>query len=178
MMARLDPYTPTPAARASRIVVMVLPFVIGVFCVLLSFVPISRIIGASTMPAFAMMAIFYWAVVRPEMFPVYAVFVMGLLTDLLSAGPIGLWAFTYTLTYTLVLTQRFLIINVPFSVFWFAFLVTLIVEGAISWLVASVIYGTLLPVRPVLAYVIVTAAVFPLFAFLFGRIERRILPTG
>ncbi len=157
---------------------MVLPLVIGLFCVLLSFVPVSRIIGASTMPAFALMAIFYWAVVRPEMFPVYAVFVMGLLTDLLSAGPIGLWAFTYTLTYTLVLTQRFLIVNVPFSVFWLAFLVTLLVEGAISWVVASVIYAALLPVRPVLSHVIVTAAVFPLFAFLFGRIERRILPSG
>lgn len=178
MMARLDPYSPTPASRASRVVVMVVPFVIGLVCVLLSFVPVARIIGASTMPAFALMAIFYWAVVRPEMFPVYAVFVMGLLTDLLSAGPIGLWAFTYTVIYVLVLTQRFLIINVPFSVFWFAFLVTGLVEGAISWTVASVIYGALLPVRPVLAHVIVTAAVFPLFAFLFGRIERRILPAG
>src|SRR3546814_20093008 len=60
---------------------------------LLSFVPIGRIFGSSSMPDFALMAIYYWAVVRPNMFPVYAVFVVGLLTDLLSAGPIGLWAF-------------------------------------------------------------------------------------
>lgn len=177
-MARLDPYTPTPAARASRIVVMVVPFVIGIACVLLSFVPVGRIFGSSNMPAFALMAIFYWAVVRPNMFPVYAVFVVGLLTDLLSSGPIGLWAFTYVLTYTLVLTQRFLIINVPFSVFWVAFLLAGLIAGTISWSIASVIYGALLPVRPVLTHVLVTVAVFPLFAFLFGRIERRILPSG
>jgi rod shape-determining protein MreD len=177
-MARLDPYTPTPAARASRVVVTVLPFVIGVLCVLLSFVPVGRIFGSSTMPAFALMAIFYWAVVRPDLFPVYAVFLVGLLTDLLSWGPIGLWAFTYVLTYTLVLTQRFLIVNVPFSVFWFSFLLTGLIAGAISWGLASLIYGALLPVRPVLTQIIVTAAVFPLFAFLFGRIERRILPSG
>jgi rod shape-determining protein MreD len=177
-MARLDPYTPTPAARASRVVVMVLPFVIGVLCVLLSFVPVGRIFGSSTMPAFALMAVFYWAVVRPEMFPVYAAFAVGLLTDLLSAGPIGLWAFSYVLTYTVVVTQRFLIINVPFSVFWFSFLMAGFIAGAISWSLASLIHGALLPVRPVLMHVIVTAAVFPLFAFLFGRIERRILPTG
>ncbi|MDO8423149.1 MAG: rod shape-determining protein MreD [Parvibaculum sp.] len=177
-MARLDPYTPTPAARASRVVVMVLPFVIGIACVLLSFVPVGRIFGSSNMPAFALMAIFYWAVVRPDMFPVYAVFVVGLLTDLLSAGPIGLWAFTYVLTYTIVLTQRFLIINVPFSVFWIAFLLAGFIAGTISWSIASVIYGALLPVRPVLTHVLITAAVFPLFAFLFGRIERRILPSG
>ena len=177
-MARLDPYTPTPAARASRLVVMVLPFVIGIACVLLSFVPVGRIFGSSNMPAFALMAIFYWAVVRPDMFPVYAVFVVGLLTDLLSAGPIGLWAFTYVLTYTIVLTQRFLIINVPFSVFWIAFLLAGLIAATISWSIASVIYGDLLPVRPVLTHVLITTAVFPLFAFLFGRIERRILPSG
>ena len=176
-MARLDPYTPTPAARASRIVVMVLPIVIGLACVLLSFVPVGRIFGSSNMPAFALMAIFYWAVVRPDMFPVYAVFVVGLLTDLLSAGPIGLWAFTYTLTYIVVLTQRFLIVNAPFSVFWFGFLLAGLVAGAVSWGLASLIYGAVLTVRPIIMHVLVTVAVFPLFAFLFGRIERRILSS-
>ncbi len=177
-MARLDPYTPTPAARASRVVVMVLPFVIGVFCVLLSFVPISRIFGSSTMPAFALMAIYYWAVVRPNMFSVYAVFVVGLLTDLLSAGPIGLWAFTYVFTYTVVLTQRFLIINAPFSVFWFGFGLAGVLVGAVSWGLASISYGMFLPVWPILAHILVTVAFFPFFSFLFGRIERRILPSA
>jgi rod shape-determining protein MreD len=146
--------------------------------VLLSFVPLGRIFGWSNMPAFALMAIFYWAVVRPDMFPVYAVFVVGLLTDLLSAGPIGLWAFTYVLTYTIVLTQRFVIVNVAFSVFWFGFLLAGLVAGAVSWGLASLIFGALLPVRPVLTHILMTVAVFPLFAWLFGRIERRILPSG
>ncbi|HEY4343489.1 MAG TPA: rod shape-determining protein MreD [Parvibaculum sp.] len=178
MMARLDPYTPTPASRASRVVMMILPFIIGLFCVLLSFVPIGRIFGTSVMPAFALMAIYYWAVVRPDMFPVYAVFLVGLLSDLLSAGPIGLWAFVYVLTYTIVLTQRFLAVNAPFSVFWFGFLLAALVAGAISWGVASIIYGVILSVKPILMHMLVTVAVFPLMAFLFGRIERRILPSG
>lgn len=178
MMARLDPYTPTPASRASRVVMTLLPFVIGLFCVLLSFVPIGRIFGTSVMPAFALMAIYYWAVVRPDMFPVYAVFLVGLLSDLLSAGPIGLWAFVYVLTYAVVLTQRFLAVNAPFSVFWFGFLLAALFAGAVSWSVASLIYGAVLAVRPILMHMLVTVAVFPLLAFLFGRIERRILPSG
>lgn len=176
-MPRLESYTPTPAARASRVVTMLLPFVIGVFCVLLSFVPVGRIFGVAGMPAFALMAIYYWAVVRPDMFPVYAVFVVGLLTDLLSGGPIGLWAFTYVLVYIVVLTQRFLMANAPFSVFWFGFLVVGMITGAVSWAIASIAYGMFLPVSPILAYILVTVAVFPLFSFLFGRIERRILPS-
>ncbi|MFZ3035127.1 MAG: rod shape-determining protein MreD [Parvibaculum sp.] len=178
MMVRLDPYSPTPAARASRVVTMALPFVIGVFCVLLSFVPVGRIFGMTGMPAFALMAIYYWAVVRPDMFPVYAVFAVGLLTDLLSGGPIGLWAFTYVLVYIVVLTQRFLMANAPFSVFWFGFFVVGMITGVVSWAIASIAFGMFLPVSPVLTYILVTVAVFPLFSFLFGRIERRILPSA
>ena len=94
-MPRLEPYTPTAAGGFSRLFMMVTPVVIGVLCVLLSFVPISRIFGSSLMPAFAFMAIYYWAVVRPELFPAWAVLALGLLSDLLSGGPIGLWAFVY-----------------------------------------------------------------------------------
>lgn len=177
MMQRLGPYSPTPAARASRIVTMTLPFLIGIFCVLLSFVPVGRIFGVGGMPAFALMAIYYWAVVRPDTFPVYAVFVVGLLTDLMSGGPIGLWSFTYVFVYIIVLTQRFLMMNIPFSVFWFGFLVVAMFTGVVSWTIASIAYWMFLPVSPVLSYVLVTAAVFPLFSFLFGRIERRILPS-
>jgi rod shape-determining protein MreD len=177
-MPRLDPYTPTPASRASRIVMTILPFAIGLFCVLLSFVPIGRIFGTSIMPAFALMAVYYWAVVRPDMFPVYAVFLIGLLTDLLSAGPIGLWAFVYVVTYAIVLTQRFLAINAPFSVFWFGFLLAALLAGTISWCVASLLFGVILSVKPILMHMLVTVAVFPIMAFLFGRIERRILPSG
>lgn len=178
MMARLDPYTPTPAARAGRIVMTVMPFVMGLICVLLSFVPLGRIFGTSVMPAFALMAIYYWGIVRPEMFPVYAVFLVGLVFDLLSGGPIGLWAFVYVLTYIIVLTQRFLIVNAPFSVFWLGFLVAAAFAGVVGWAAASLFYGTLLPARPIVWHLFVTVALYPLFSTIFGRIERRILPSA
>lgn len=178
MIARLDPYTPTPAARAGRVVMTVLPFVMGIVCVLLSFVPVGRLFGVSGMPAFALMAIYYWAIVRPEMFPVYAVFLVGLLSDLLSDGPIGLWAFVYVLTYIVVLTQRFLAVNAPFSVFWLGFLMTASLAGAVSWGAASLVYGAALPLKPVVSHMFATVAVFPIFAMIFGRIERRVLPSG
>lgn len=178
MTARLDPYAPTPAARAGRIVMTVLPFVMGIVCVLLSFVPVGRIVGVSGMPAFALMAIYYWAIVRPEMFPVYAVFLVGLLSDLLSDGPIGLWAFVYVLTYIVVLTQRFLAVNAPFSVFWLGFLMTAGLAGAVGWVAASLIHGTALPLKPVVSQMFTTVVAFPIFAIIFGRIERRVLPSS
>ena len=90
---------PTPAARAGKLALLTLPFLVGLFCVFLTFVPIGSIVGIEVAPAFALMAVYYWAAHQPETFPPYAVFAVGLLQDLLSAGPIGLWAFTYVVIY-------------------------------------------------------------------------------
>jgi len=177
-MPRLEPYAPAPAGRASRIVTMLLPVVMGLVCVLLSFVPVGRIFGLPQMPAFALMAIYYWAVVRPEMFPAYAVFAVGLLSDLLSNGPIGLWAFVYLVTYWVILSQRSLVINAAFSMFWLGFLIIALFAGGFSWIVASVLFGTIVPLKPVMYYMLMTVAVFPLFAWLFARVQRRVNPLS
>jgi rod shape-determining protein MreD len=177
-MPRLEPYSPTPAGRFGRVFMMATPFVLGLICVLLSFVPMGRILGTSLMPAFAFMAIYYWAVVRPEMFPASAVFVVGLLSDLLSGGPIGLWVFVYLASYWAILSQRFLVMNTAFSVFWFGFLLACLFAGMLAWIVACILFGTFVPLKPVLWHMLMTVALFPLFAGLFGRIQRRVNPLS
>ncbi|MEX2250192.1 MAG: rod shape-determining protein MreD [Parvibaculum sp.] len=177
-MVRLDPYSPTPAARAGRIFMTVAPFVMGLACVLLSFVPFGRIFGSSLTPAFALMAIYYWAIVRPEMFPPLAVFAVGLVFDLLSGGIIGLWAFVYVVTYAVVISQRTLVVNAPFSVFWLGFLAVATFAGALAWAVVSIFYGMPVPPSSLVQHMVLTVAVFPVFAMIFGRVQTRVLPGG
>ncbi|MEP0708538.1 MAG: rod shape-determining protein MreD [Parvibaculum sp.] len=177
-MAKLEPYSPTPASRAGRIVMTIMPFVIGLVCVLFSFVPIGRIFGSPLTPAFPLMAVYYWAIVRPEMFPPLAVFTVGLLFDLLSGGEIGLWAFAYVVTYAVVVTQRMLVVNAPFSAFWIGFAFAAGFAGALAWVVVSIIHGVFVPPVSVMKHMAVTVAVFPIFAMLFGRIEARVLQGG
>lgn len=177
-MPKLESYSPTPAARAGRVVMTVVPFSVAVICVFLSFVPVGRIFGSSVTPAFAFMAIYYWGVVRPEMFPSVAVFAVGLILDLLSGGPIGLWAFVYAVTYGVVVSQRFFLVNAPFSVFWMGFVVASVFASSIAWLAASLFYGTLVSAGAIIWHMNVTVIVFPLFAFIFGRVQSRVLNAG
>lgn len=174
-MAKLEPYSPTPAARAGRIVMTVMPFVMGMACVLLAFVPLGRIVGSPLTPAFPLMAIYYWAIVKPEMFPPVAVLAVGLMFDLVSGGAIGLWAFVYVVTYAVVISQRMLLVNAPFSAFWFGFLVTAAFTGVLAWAIVSIIHGILVPPGSAIRHMAVTVAVFPIFAMLFGRIQTRVL---
>lgn len=175
-MARLDPYTPTPAARAGRIVMTVVPFAVALVLVFLSFLPVGRIFGSSVMLALAFIAIYYWAVARPELLPPMAVFAIGLVFDLLSAGPIGLWAFVYLLAYGLTVTQRFFLINAPFSVFWTGFGVVAGIAGLVAWAAASLFFGQALAISPILWHMGMTVALFPLVAVLLTRIQARVLP--
>ena len=175
-MARFESYTPTPAARAGRIVMTVVPFAVALVLIFLSFLPVGRIFGSSTMPALAFIAVYYWAVVRPELLPPMAVFAIGLIFDLLSAGPIGLWAFVYLLAYALTVTQRFFLINAPFSVFWTGFGVAAGISGVVAWAAASLFFGQALAIGPILWHMGMTVALFPLVVAVLTRIQARVLP--
>ncbi|MDO9127806.1 MAG: hypothetical protein Q7U42_13145, partial [Parvibaculum sp.] len=111
----------------------------------------------------------------PEMFPPLAVFAVGLIFDLLSGGAIGLWAFVYVVTYAVVISQRMLVVNAPFSVFWVGFLFAAAFAGAFAWAIISIIHGMFVPPGSVARHMAVTVAVFPIFVMLFGRIQTRVL---
>ena len=175
-MARFETVTPTPAARAGRIVMTVVPFAVALVLIFLSFLPIGRIFGSSVMPALAFIAVYYWAVARPELLPPVAVFAIGLIFDLLSAGPIGLWAFVYLFVYALTVTQRFFLINAPFTVFWTGFAVVAGIAGVVAWAAASLFFGQALAVGPIFWHMGLTVALFPLVVLVLARIQARVLP--
>ena len=68
--------------------------------------------------------------------------------------------------------------NAAFSMFWAGFVLAATVAGALAWVVASILYTSILPAQPVLWHMAITIAVFPLFALLFGRIQRRVNPLS
>jgi len=173
-----EPIGPTPAVRAGKLALLALPFLVGLACVLLSFVPLSAIFDADVAPAFGLMAIYFWAVQRPDVFPAYAVFSVGLLYDLLSAGPLGLWALVYLVVYGIVVSQRLLFIGQTFTLFWLGFLVAALVAGLFSWGLASLYFGQILLPGPILIQMAATVALFPLFATLFEWLQRRLLVQG
>ena len=51
-----EPISPSSAGRAGKIALLVLPFLAGFLCMLLSFVPFSRIFGVEVAPAFGLIA--------------------------------------------------------------------------------------------------------------------------
>ena len=66
-----------------------LPALIAFSLVLVAMVPLRLPDVAPVVPALALVAVYYWAVHRRNLMPVWAVFLIGLFQDLLSGGLVG-----------------------------------------------------------------------------------------
>jgi rod shape-determining protein MreD len=84
----------------------VLPFSLGVLGVVMANVPVSFLGGLLPPPLLSLMPIYFWCLVRPDLMPVPAALALGALEDLLSGGPMGVWALSYVIAYALVDRER------------------------------------------------------------------------
>ena len=66
---------------------------------------------ADFLPLFDVMIIYYFAVLRPEVFAVWFLFLLGIITDSINGFPLGITSLSYILTVKLfnVLNQKMLL---------------------------------------------------------------------
>src|SRR5258706_12787565 len=83
-----------------------LPVGLTLVLVMLANMPVSFTGGVLPAPALALAAVYFWVLVRPDLMPPFAVLLIGLLEDLLSGGPPGLWAAGFLAAYALTDRQR------------------------------------------------------------------------
>lgn len=146
-----------------------IPVVFTTLAVLMTMVPFGLSSAVLAPPSFGLVAVFLWAVYRPDLLPPAVVFAMGLLQDLLWGGPLGLWAFVFLASYLLSETQRLVLIGQGFGFMWAGFGMVAGVAGILSWLAASAYYGQFVPLVPVLVQAVLSLAVFPLIQKLVPR---------
>ena len=144
--------------------------------VLLSVVPLHIPGFAVVTPAFALMAVFHWTIYRPDLLPPVAVFVAGLLLDLLNGTPyVGTSALSLLLTRTVLMGQRRFFINRLFPVLWAGFLGAMAAVVIFEWALVSLLHGAVLGVRPFVFEAALTVASFPAGSYLLARAQRAFL---
>ena len=151
------------------------PFGLTVLLVLISAMPFQVPGLVRVMPLLPLMSIYLWAVHNPELMPIYAVFVIGLLHDTLSGVPIGIYGLTYLIVYATVLSQRRFLAGKSFAVIWVGF--TLVAAGAVAigWVLISAYHTVTVEPAAVVFQYLMSLAVFPLLAWFFMRWQRAFL---
>jgi rod shape-determining protein MreD len=161
--------------RLDRIGRNLAPFAVTVMLVLLSMVPLHIPGFASVSPWLALSAVYYWAIHRPDLLWPSAVFVVGILADLLSGGPLGMNALVLVTVHWAVLTQRRYFLASTFPLMWFGFALAALAVAIMQWSAFSLLNAQLMPFTAVLFQALLTLALFPAPAWLFIRVHRAFL---
>jgi len=154
------------------------PFVITVLLVVLNAIPLPVPDYRSIVPLVPLMAIYYWALYRPDLMPSGAVFVVGILEDVLTGAPLGLNALLFLLVHSLIRSRRRMIAGKGFAVAWVVFLLVVLGAGVVSWLVASLLYDAPIRMEPAITQLMLTLVLYPCLAWLLIRVQRAFLANA
>lgn len=165
-------------AQLDRSLKQALPLASTALVALLSVVPLPIPEYAVLAPNFVLICAFYWIVHRPDLFPAWGAFLIGLFDDMLSGAPSGLNAFVLLLVHSTIVAQHKFFRGKAFWLIWASF--ALVAAGAalataiLVFIVAKIVVTS----GAFVAQLALTMAVYPALAAVLGRAQRLFLSGG
>lgn len=151
----------------------ILPGVFTLFLILALRVPFSDSDAGIFIPLFGLCFTYFFRLHFPRSGRLWFIFVLGLLEDYLGGGTLGLTSLILLLVCALFERQRKVFIQGTFVSEIIIFTFFSLGISVLYWLLASLIKSEFLGILPFLVQGLVTAAVYPLYVFLIGRINKR-----
>lgn len=161
--------------RLDRLARNVWPFILSLLIVMVSVLPFYIPDIGRIAPNLAVMAVFYWAIYRPDLFPVVAAFALGLWQDLLVGSPLGINALVLLMVHWAVNSQRRFFLGKSFSVVWWAFAVIATGASILFWLLSAAYHATLVAPAPVAFQLLLTVGLYPFMTWLFASTQHAVL---
>lgn len=151
-----------------------LPVLSAFILMLFVYLPFHIPLVESFIPHLTLIAIYYWSVFRPDLMPVWAVFVIGVLQDVISGGPLGMTALLLIFVRQLVTLQGRKFLERDFLFNWLIFSFIAAAFGVSAWILASFYLGTSSLFFSILGQTFLTIAIFPLLYWILGGIRKRL----
>lgn len=143
---------------------------------LLNLTSFSMAHTAEIKPFFVLMAVYYWSVCRPMLVPPAAVFVIGLVMDVLSGLPVGLTSAILVAAQWLVRGQRRYLMGQSYVVLWTGFAIICMVAAFAQWGLFGLTRLTWPALAPVAISCGVSILLFAPVSFLLHLVHR-VLPV-
>jgi rod shape-determining protein MreD len=127
---------------------------------------------AVLLPASTLGCVYFWTLFRPSAMPPPAVFLIGLLLDLLGYLPIGVGVLTLLAVHGVTIRWRRVLTRQRFVWVWCAFGVLATGAAVVTWAFDCLLSVRLLPLAPALFEAVLAIALYPAIAILFARAHR------
>ncbi len=151
------------------------PVFLTVVLIFFSVLPLPLPFYGLFAPSFALMSVYFWTVHRPELMPQSAVFVMGLLQDVLMGTPLGVNAVVLLVAHMAVLSRRRGLVGHPFWFLWWGFALLAPAAMALTWILMSILNSGGLSIDVAIFAAIMAILAFPPLAWILIAIQRIIL---
>ncbi len=158
--------------NARRVVPFGLTLILMLFAMTPTYIP-----GLSHVtPMYALIAVYFWSVYRPDLLGYGAVFGIGLLEDLLAGTALGSGALILLLCQKIVLHQRKFFNAKPFGITWLAFVLVAFGASLLRWVCVGVAGASgFMPFGEMITSFAMTAALFPVIAWLLAKAQMKLL---
>jgi rod shape-determining protein MreD len=153
----------------------VIPLACGIFGALIANMPISIFGGHLPPPLIALMPVYFWCLVRPDLMPPWVAFAIGILEDLLSGGPPGVWAAAFVASYALVDRQRESFAGLAGFGAIIGFAAAMSTACAVAFLIAAFYYWRFPPISMLIVQFAVTILFYIPGAAFLNLIHRRLV---
>ncbi len=151
------------------------PFGLTMLLLLIGVVPLHVPGFGAVAPVLPLIAVFHWALYRPQLMPAVAVFAIGLLQDALTGTPIGVSAAVFVLVHGVVNTQRRFFFGKSFAIAWLGFALVSSAAFVLTWVLVSAFYGVLIQPQALFFQALLTLGCFPLLAWALLRWQMAFL---
>ena len=142
------------------------PTVMTVGLLLLLAAPLGLPGQAQWQHAVALCCAFFWSLFRPGSMPPLAVFVIGLLADLLAYAPLGVSVLIWLIAHGVAMRWRRGLTRLGFVLVWFAFIGVALAASAMEWGMTSLLSFQFLPPRDALLEAGIAVGAYPVLAIL------------
>ena len=126
-------------------------------------------------PAGTQVAVFYWAIYRPDLMTPLAAFGLGFIQDALAGTPLGVGSLVFLILQGVAVNQRKAFIGKPFLLVWLGLAMAAFAAGFAAWALSSIILGGFIPPERPLFQALATIALFPCFAWVLVRVHRGVV---
>lgn len=126
----------------------IVPFFCGVLGVIASNLPVAALGGSLPPPLFGLMPVYFWSLLRPDLVPPGVAFAVGLLEDLLSGGPPGVWTASFVASYAFLDRQRDAFAGLTGIGAILGFALTILIADMTAYVIFWAYYWHVPPVTP------------------------------
>ena len=160
---------------AGRILASIIPVLCGILGALIANVPVSFLQNAVPPPLFALMPIYYWCLVRPDLMTPGWAFMIGVAQDLFSGGPPGMWTLSFILTYALIDKQRDQFAGLSGFGAILGFAIAALMSCVSAFVIFALYHWKMPAISSVVALFAITVLFYLPIAALLGQLHHRLV---